>query len=49
MATEDCTQERPAPQSQDPPIPVMGLVVEEVHNTRLVEVRKKTVALRDAF
>lgn len=30
-ATEDCTQERPAPQLQDPPIPVLGLAVAEVH------------------
>lgn len=34
-ATEDCTQERPAPHLQDPPIPVMGLAVAEVHNARL--------------
>lgn len=40
-ATEDCTQERPAPQPQDPPIPAVGLAVAEVHNTRLVEVVKK--------
>ncbi len=29
-ATEDCTQEHPAPQIQDPPIPVMGSAVAEV-------------------
>ena len=38
-ATEDCTQEHPALQLQDPPIPVMGLAVAEVHKTRLVEVK----------
>lgn len=46
-ATEDCTQERPAPLLQDQPIPVMGLAVAEVHNTRLVEVIRKAVALRE--
>ena len=37
-ATEDCTQQPPAPQLQDPPIPVTGLAAAEVHNTRHVEV-----------
>ena len=41
-ATEDCTRERPAPQLQDPPIPVMGLAVAEVQNIIwLVEVMRR--------
>lgn len=43
-STEDCTREHPAPQSQDPPIPVMGLAVAEVHNIRCLEVMGCPVA-----
>lgn len=36
--TEDCTQEQPAPQLQDPTIPLMGLAVAEVNDTKLAKV-----------